>query len=249
MRTVRGAIGVVGELLITAGVLILLFVVWQLGFVAVVDGHKQADTVSALEKDFGGVAHPTTNGSTGGATGTVPAQPQEQQQPPITKADLVYGRPWGILRIPRLGSTWSKPIYEGVGLDVLAQGLGHYQGTDLPGAVGNVAIAGHRAGHGNPLIDIDAIQDGDLMIIETREAFFVYKVDRHEIVLPTDIAVIAPVPEQPGATPTERHFTLTSCNPRYGSSHRYIVFSTFVEKIPHPQGLPASVMVDPATAA
>ncbi|MEO7060905.1 MAG: class E sortase [Lapillicoccus sp.] len=247
MRSVRGAVGVVGELCITAGVLLLLFVVWQLGFVAVVEGHKQADTVSALEKDFGGVPHPTTTGT--GTGPAQPAQPQEQQQPPITTADLAYGQAWGILRIPRLGPTWSKPIYEGVGLDVLAEGLGHYQGTNLPGEVGNIAIAGHRAGHGNPLIDIDAIQDGDLMVIETREAYFVYKVDRHEIVLPTDVAVIAPVPEKPGETPTERHFTLTSCNPRYGSSHRYIVFSTFVEKIPHPKGLPASVMADPSTAA
>lgn len=242
MRTLRGAVGVVGELFITAGVLLLLFVVWQLGYVAVVEGHKQSDTVSALEKDFGGgVAHPSTG------SGTVP--PQDKGQPPITTADLTYGQPWGILRIPRLGATWSKPIYEGVGLDVLANGLGHYQGTNLPGEVGNIAIAGHRAGHGNPLIDIDAIQDGDLLVIETREAYFVYKVDRHEIVEPTDIAVIAPVPEKPGQAPTERHFTLTSCNPRYGSTHRYIVFSTFVEKIPHFQGLPASVTANPSKAA
>ena len=243
MRSVRGAVGVVGELFITAGVLLLLFVAWQLGFVAVVEGRQQADTVSALEKDFGGgVAHPSTNG-----TGPAPAGTKEQ--PPITTADLSSGQAWGILRIPRLGATWSKPIYEGVGLDVLAKGLGHYQGTNLPGEVGNVAIAGHRAGHGNPLIDIDAIKDGDLMVIETREAYFVYQVDRHEIVQPTDIAVIAPVPEKPGAAPTERHFTLTSCNPRYGSTHRYIVFSTFVEKIPHFRGLPASVTADPSTTA
>ena len=235
MNAVRKAVGVVGELFITAGVLLLLFVVWQLGYVAVVDGHKQSDTVSALEKDFGGVAHP----STGGSRTSAPAPVAEQ--PPITTADLAYGQAWGILRIPRLGATWSKPIYEGVGLDVLANGLGHYPGTNLPGEIGNVAIAGHRAGHGNPLIDIDAIQDGDLMVIETREAYFVYKVDRHEIVEPTDIAVIAPVPGQPNAVPTERHFTLTSCNPRYGSSHRWIVYSTFVEKIPHSQGLPATV--------
>ncbi len=234
--------GVVGELFITAGVLLILFVVWQLGYVAVVEGHAQSNTVSALEKDFGGgAAHPSVGG---GAAAT-----QHTGQPPITTADLAYGHAWGILRIPRLGADWSKPIYEGVGLDVLANGLGHYQGTNLPGEVGNIAIAGHRAGHGNPLIDIDAIKDGDLMVIETREAYFVYKVDRHEIVEPTDIAVIAPVPEKPGDVPTERHFTLTSCNPRYGSTHRYIVFSTFVEKIPHVQGLPASVTADPSKAA
>ncbi|MEO7060196.1 MAG: class E sortase [Lapillicoccus sp.] len=239
MRSVRGLVGVVGELFITAGVVLLLFVIWQLGFVAVVDGHQQAATVSTLEQEFGDIQHPSAPRAT----------PTAPQPPALTAADLSYGTAWGILRIPRLGSTWSKPIYEGTGLDVLAQGLGHYQATNLPGEVGNVAIAGHRAGHGNPLIDIDAIQDGDLMIIETREAYFVYKVDRHEIVNPDRIDVIAPVPESPGQVPTVQHFTLTSCNPRYGSSHRWIVFSTFVEKIPHASGLPASVTADPAKAA
>lgn len=241
MRAVRNAVGVVGELCITAGVVLLLFVVWQLGFVAVVDGNKQQGTVSALEQDFGGA--PPSSGSGSAAT---PGKPL----PALTRADLVEGKAWGILRIPRIGGpTWSKPIYEGVGLDVLALGLGHYPSTTLPGEVGNIAIAGHRAGHGNPLIDIDAIQTGDVMIIETREAYFVYRATRHEIVDPTDVAVIDPVPEKPGVKPTERFFTLTSCNPRYGSSHRYIVFSRFVEKIPRAKGLPAALLADPAKTA
>ena len=126
-----------------------------------------------------------------------------------------------------------------MGLDVLAQGLGHYPGTNLPGEVGNLAIAGHRAGHGNPLIDIDAIQPGDVLVIETREAYFVYRAVRHEIVDPTDAAVIDPVPEQPGATPTQRWFTLTSCSPRYGSSSRYIVFSSSSRRSRTRRGCPS----------
>ena len=168
----------------------------------------------------------------------------------LTAADLRPGQPWGVLRIPRLGGpTWAKPVLEGVGLDVLADGLGHYPGTALPGDVGNLAVAGHRAGHGNPLIDIDTIQPGDVLVVETRAGWYVYRAVRHEIVAPTDVAVLAPVPEQPGRQATERWFTLTSCNPRYGSSMRYVVFSRFQEFVPRSQGLPTGLLADPRTVA
>ncbi len=235
MRALRAVVGGLGELLVTAGAILLLFVVWQLGYVAVVDGNKQAGVVSALEQDFS-AAH-------GGRTAGTPVAP-------LDSSTLADGDTFGILRIPRLGGpTWAKPIFQGVGLDVLANGLGHYNQTQMPGEVGNVAIAGHRAGHGNPLIDIDAIKPGDQMIIETREAFFVYHAVRSEIVRPTKVDVLDPVPEQPNAKPTERWFTLTSCDPRYGSTNRYIVFAVFDQKIPHDQGLPADLLAEPAKRA
>lgn len=257
MRAVRAVVGVLGELLITVGVLFLLFVVWQLGYVAVVDGQQQAGVVSALEQDFGGVGHGLVGAKPGPAqpgtqAGTQPgtAQPGNTGAPPLDASLLKDGDVFGIVRIPRLGGpTWAKPVFQGDGLDVLAKGLGHYSATQLPGEVGNVAIAGHRAGHGSPLINIDAIQPGDVMIIETREAYFVYRAVRSKIVLPNKVDVLDPVPEQPGATPTERWFTLTSCNPRYGSSHRYIVFAAFEQKIPHEQGLPPDLLADPARQA
>lgn len=252
MRAVRAAIGVVGELCLTAGALVLLFVVWQLGYVAVVDGNKQAGVVSALEQDFGGpgrgVLQPSPTGASPSAASPAGALPAGAA--PLDASELKNGAVFGIVRIPRLGgATWAKPVFEGVGLDVLAKGLGHYPATQLPGEVGNVAIAGHRAGHGNPLIDIDAIQAGDVMVIETREAYFVYRAVRHEIVNPTRVDVLDPVPEQPGVRPTERWFTLTSCDPRYGSTNRYIVFAVFEQKIPHDQGLPADLLADPALRA
>jgi len=252
MRAVRVAIGVVGELCITAGALVVLFVVWQLGYVAVVDGNKQAGVVSALEQDFGGPGHGVLQPPPTGAspTSASPSGPAPSGAAPLDAGQLKDGDLFGIVRIPRLGgATWAKPVFQGVGLDVLAKGLGHYPTTQLPGEVGNVAIAGHRAGHGNPLIDIDAIRAGDVMVIETREAYFVYRAVRHEIVDPTRVDVLDPVPEQPGVRPTERWFTLTSCDPRYGSTNRYIVFAAFEQKIPHDQGLPAGLLADPALRA
>ena len=55
----------------------------------------------------------------------------------------------------------------------MSEGIGHYPDTHLPGEVGNVGLAGHRAGHGNPLIDIDTIRPGDAIVVETNESYSV----------------------------------------------------------------------------
>jgi sortase A len=228
VRVVRTTIGVVGELAITAGVVLLLFVVWQLGYVAVTTNRAQAATVESLERQFGGQT-PTPIGPT--------AAP--------TSAPAPSGNAYAILRIPRLGAGWAKPVYQGVGADVLAEGIGHYPETQSPGAVGNAGFAGHRAGHGNPLIDIDTLRPGDAIVVETADAYVVYRTVRSEIVPPTDVRVLAPVPEQPGATPTEAWLTLTSCEPKYGSSNRYIVFARLERSVPRDQGPPADALAAP----
>lgn len=227
----RRAVGVVGELAITFGLILVLFVIWQLGFVAVVVNRGQAEVVLSLEHDF------LTSDQD---------RPSEAQgfAPQRHSGD---GDAFAVLRIPRLGGdTWAKPVYQGVALSVLAKGMGHYEQTQSPGGIGNMAIAGHRAGHGNPLIDIDAIVSGDVVVVETRAAFFVYRAVQHVIVEPTDVAVLAPVPGHPGAVPTKPWLTLTTCDPRYGSSHRYIVFALLDETIPHERGIPAQLLTDPA---
>ncbi|MGB8383569.1 MAG: class E sortase, partial [Dermatophilaceae bacterium] len=198
MRRVRAGVSVLGELLITAGVVLLLFVVWQLGYVALVDSRAQASVVGELEQQF--------------AQATLaPSEPPGAAGAEPPAADLANGAVFAILRVPRLGgSSWAKPVYEGVGASTLAKGLGHYPDSQLPGQVGNTAIAGHRAGHGNPLIDIDAIKPGDVMVVETGDAYAVYRAERSQIVPPTQVDVIAPVPGQPGATPTKAYLTLTS---------------------------------------
>jgi sortase A len=242
VRVVRTVIGAVGELAITAGVLLLLFVVWQLGFVAVTTNRAQAATVDSLERQF---AQPTPAPTTAPASPTptdtataAPTTPAAVPAPPT-------GDAFAILRIPRLGAAWAKPVYQGVGLDVLAKGIGHYPDTQLPGQIGNAAFAGHRAGHGNPLIDIDTMRPGDAIVVETADTYVIYRVDRSEIVPPTDINVLAPVPDQPGVAPTESWLTLTSCEPKYGSTNRFIVFAKLDRSVPRAQGLPADVLAAP----
>ncbi len=232
MNRVRTAVSVLGELLITAGVVVLLFVVWQLGYVAQVDSQAQAGVVSELEQQF----------TQGTLAPTPTAAPDD--------GELADGSVFAILRVPRLGGpTWAKPVYEGVGNATLAKGLGRYPTSQLPGQIGNTAIAGHRAGHGNPLIDIDAIKPGDVMIVETRDSYAVYRAERSKIVPPTQTDVIAPVPGQSGAVPTKAYLTLTSCDPRFGSTNRFIVWAALDRVIPRSEGLPPELLTDPRGSA
>lgn len=235
MNALRIAIRTIGEVLITAGLIVLLYVVWQLGFLAVVEGKEQAGVVASLEDTFAQPAPVAT--------------PTKKGEPPVITTKPPRGEVFAILRVPRLGGpTWAKPVYEGTDPWTLTRGLGRYSSTALPGQIGNFAVAGHRAGHGNPLIDIDAIRVGDVMIVETREGYFVYKAKRTAIVAPTRVDVVAPVPEQPGVEPTQRLFTLTTCDPRYGSTNRYIVFATFDKFIERADGVPRALLADPAKA-
>ena len=54
-----------------------------------------------------------------------------------------------------------------------------------------------------PLHNIDLLQKGDVIVVETKASYIVYTVDRHVIVTPDKVEVIAPVPPRPGAKPTQ----------------------------------------------
>ncbi len=58
---------------------------------------------------------------------------------------------FAVIRIPRFGADFARPVIEGVGRPVLALGVGHYEGSASPGAVGNFAVAGHRTTYGRPV--------------------------------------------------------------------------------------------------
>jgi sortase A len=254
VRATRAVIGVVGELAITAGAVLLLFVVWQLGIVGITANRAQAATVDSLERRFAGPqpTPPATSSTTPNNPAPTTPAPTATSAPPPNPTPTATRSPqppsgdaFAILRIPRLGSGWAKPVYQGVGANVLAEGIGHYPDTSLPGEVGNVGLAGHRAGHGNPLIDIDTIRPGDAIVVETTEAYSVYRAVRSEIVPPTDVQVLAPVPEQPGAVATEAWLTLTSCEPKYGSTNRFIVFARLDRSVPRDQGPPTDALASP----
>lgn len=121
---------------------------------------------------------------------------------------------------------YTRPIVQGTTPAVLdTLGIGHYQGTAMPGAAGNFAVAGHRQTHGAVLDHIDALVPGDRIYVQTREGYYVYVFRNSQTVLPSRTDVLLPVPMRPGAAPTESYLTMTSCNPRFGSEERFVAYA------------------------
>ncbi len=135
------------------------------------------------------------------------------------------------------------PVAEGVSLEKVlnVKGVGHYPGTALPGQVGNFAVAGHRNTYGRPLEQIDRLQEGDPIVIETADAFYVYEVTESLIVAPEDVEVIAETPGQPGVPASERMMTLTACHPMFSAKERYIVHAKFAYWTDRADGIPPAL--------
>jgi sortase A len=225
---VRSVTRGLGELLITAGLVILLFCAYQLFWTNVTADRAADQVVSQLRRqwiDPGAGPAPTAAG------------PSSAPAPPA----VPLGDALALIHIPRLGDDWVKPVVQGVDLPDLARGLGHYPKTANAGEVGNFAVAGHRATNGEPLRNIDKIKKGDTIVVETATDWFTYVVDKHQIVTPTDVWVIEPVPGKPTAKPTQALITLTSCEPRWASYKRWIVFGHLESSMSKAEGTPAAL--------
>jgi sortase A len=223
MSAARAGLRGLGELFITAGLVLLLFCVYQLVWTNVEANHAQgrvSDTLREQWRHGGGAELPD---------GTIK----------LSNSD--FGKGFAFLHIPRLGRKFSKPVVQGVTLPDLSRGVGHYPKTALPGAVGNFAVAGHRATNGEPFAHLDEVKVGDSLVVETKTTWFTYVVDKTQIVQPTDVWVIEPVPGKPKTEPTRRLITLTTCNPRWASTQRLIVFGHLQAKQPTTEGRPAAL--------
>jgi sortase A len=238
----RGTVQVVGELLITAGIVLLLFVAWQLWWTNVESDAKQSQVIKEFAQDFGGAPPATPD-----PAGTPPA-PVDYGAPAVTAAPG-HGGTIGIVYIPRFGEGYTRPIVQGTSGDVLdTLGLGHYSNTAMPGAVGNFAVAGHRQTHGAVLDNIHLLVPGDKIYVQTKDGYYVYVFRNNQIVLPSRTDVLEPVPTRPGATPTESFLTMTSCNPRFGSQERIIAYALLESWRPASAGPPAEIAARVAAA-
>lgn len=137
---------------------------------------------------------------------------------------LGEGDPLTRLEIPKIGL--DTIVVEGTSVSALRAGSGHYPRTPLPGAIGNVAIAGHRTTFGRPFSKLDRLAVGDEIVLETPKGRHVYKVTRKPwITTPNDWTVIE-VPTQ------EALLTLTTCHPRGSANQRLIVRAQLVRTEP-----------------
>jgi sortase A len=212
--------GILGELLITAGAILGLYVVWELYWSTVEARPAQAHALEVVHIRPEYVPPVTVD-----EVGPTPTFAPEYTDTFPVADEPVAGQPWLSLHVPRWGYGYNVAIAEGTGDSVIHQGLiGHYPETENAGEMGNFATAAHRITHGEPYARIQELQDGDELIVETDENYLVYEVYDSDIVLPTDMSVIWPVPGQAGVAPERRLITLTTCHPRYTSTHRYIVW-------------------------
>lgn len=227
----RGAVQVVGELLITAGVVLLLFVAWQLWWTNVESDARQSQVIKEFAQDLGGAAP------------DIPAPALEEDfGEPVVSAAPAHAGTIGIMYIPRFGANYARPIVEGTTGDVLdTLGLGHYGTTAMPGAVGNFAVAGHRQTHGAVLDNIHTLVPGDKIYVQTKDGYYTYVFRNNQIVMPSRTDVLEPVPTLPGVAPAERYLTMTSCNPRFGAEERIIAYSLLDSWRPASAGPPAEI--------
>lgn len=229
-RALAAGTSVLGELLLTAGALLLLFVAWQLWWTDVVADREQAVVTTALQE--GWAAAPVADPGVAADLAPVSA-------PPPALAEPADGEAFAVVHVPRFGAGWQpRPVVEGTSADDLEAGVGHYPGTALPGQVGNAAFAGHRNTYGRPFHEIAELEPGDPVVVETAEGWFVYRATTAEVVRPRDVDVVAPVPGDPAAVPTERLLTLTACHPIGSARERYVQHAALDRFVPRAAGAP-----------
>ena len=211
------------ELLVTAGVLVLLFAVYLVFWSDVRTAAAQSDLRDSFEQQTEAVAADVQPGK------------------PVKVKPFKVGEGIAEMTIPRLGKDWRWIVVEGVGDDDIAKGPGHFPGTAGPGELGNFAVAGHRATHGEPFAYLDSVVPGDHVVVRTAAGWFTYTVTLTQLVPPTRTDVIDPVPGQPNGVVSQSLLTLVTCNPRWGSSERLIVSGILSESRPAAEGPPAKM--------
>jgi sortase A len=225
-------VGVLGELLITAGVLVLLFLGWQLWLQDILVGNQLNNQAQKLGQTW----QNETRAKPAPISTSAPAVPVVSKAPGNAQK-------FGILIVPRWGKDWERPIAQGVGVaDVLdAIGVGHYPGTQMPGQVGNFAIAAHRHAYGGGFEYVHELHVGDHVFVETKAGWYQYSFRDIQYVQPTQVNVLQPVPMEPGVKPTDRIITMTTCNPFFSTAERMVAYGLFDQFYPRAGGPPAEI--------
>ena len=214
---------VLGELMLTIGVVLLLFAFYEAYWTNVESGQLQEEASADLEKQW--------------------RNPRQKMEPEL-------GEAFAQLYIPTFGSDYHFAIIEGTNEDDLLRGPGRYVDSQMPGEMGNFAVAGHRVGKGAPFNDLGKLETCDDIVVETQTERITYRVlpidgeqadcfngippeyshvvGRH-ITTPGDVSVTNPVPES-DAAPNREILTLTTCHPQFSNAERMIVHAMEVEK-------------------
>ncbi|MFJ6609792.1 class E sortase [Streptomyces sp. NPDC091289] len=212
----------VGEVFISLGVLMLLFVTYQLWWTNV-----RAEQIAGRE------------------TNRIQDEWAKGDRKPGAFAP---GQGFAIMHIPKLDVV--APIAEGIDKEkVLDRGMiGHYGEGKLKTAMpsdkqGNFAVAGHRNTHGEPFRYINKLSPGDPIVVETRDTYYTYEMAGIlPQTSPSNISVIEPVPVGSGFKGPGKYLTLTTCTPEFTSTYRLIVWGKIVDERPRSEGKPDALL-------
>lgn len=243
--------------MIAIGLVLLAFVGYQLWGTGFFTARQQDQLQTEFEEQFEKyrpVIESQQTTTTTEATDTSSTIPTSTTQNPATTPTTVITAPIDLpfpslgsaiarLTIPKISSDYF--VVQGVDLEYLKSGPGHFPQTPLPGQPGNVAIAGHRTTYGAPFNRLDELNPGDLIYVKTLQGDFTYKVDSHfnfatgqpeghYIVSPTEVSVLDPT--------IENRITLLACHPKFSAASRIVVTATL-------QGVPAPPTVQAPTEA
>jgi sortase A len=199
-------LGVIGKLMITVGLLMLGFVVYQLWGTGIKTQQAQRELAKEYEQ-----LTATTNPHSDSPSTSTPPLPSE------TNEGDVIGR----IVMPDISV--NKWIVAGATMDMLERGPGLFANTALPGQLGNSAIAGHRTSYGAPFSRIDQLDPGDDITVVTPRGSFTYAVTETRIVPATAVEVLDTV------NPEKATLTLVSCHPKWTSRERIVVFADLVD--------------------
>lgn len=239
----------VGEVLVTLGMVVLLFAFYLLYFGDWISAGKQREATAKLDEQW--------------------------RNPRGTLDRPLQGDGIAKLSVPVFGPDFVWTVLQGTDQNTLAVGPGHYPDTAMPGEPGNFSVGGHRVGNGSPFNDLDLLRSCDALVVETVDTWFVYRVlpmrDEvagwtqgkrnvprcrevaplpgaysevvgQETVLPSQREVIAPVPGRPGLAlaPEQQRalITLTTCHPKFSARQRLIIHGVLVAQYPKTAGVP-----------
>jgi sortase A len=186
-----------GEVMITCGLVILLYIVYLLWWTDVVAYRAAAGNVCELGRAWA-------------------------KSEPVAPAP---GQPFATLQIPGIRNPETWPVLDGIKQPQLMQGVGWYPTTQLPGRTGNFAVAAHRRTWGDMFRYLDEVKPGDKIVVREGSTVYTYRVINDPVYMPpTAVEVLAPIPGRSGLSRPGAYNTLTTCDPVFNAYRRMAVF-------------------------
>ncbi|MBB4933701.1 sortase A [Lipingzhangella halophila] len=213
---VRGTIRFFGELLFTAGILMLFYALYEVYGGQGETDREQDELAQGLEEQWD--------------------EPGVEQGP---DSDPLPGSANSRMYIPELDLDWI--VVNGVSQEDIRYSPGHYPGSANAGENGNYAVAGHRTP--NIFWDLDQLSDGDDIVLEDAENFYTYEVIETEVITPDQVEVVDPDPfdSENNDDPERTLLTLTTCHPKLQNVQRFIVHAEMSETRSKDDGMPENI--------